>query len=485
MYRLVLYVLTALWAVAIALGFFGMLALSPSSLFFSTIIILAVSWMANKLFSRIFRAPTNVESVYITAFILALIIEPADFSHYTGLALVVSAAFLAQASKYILAIKKKHIFNPAALAIAMTALVLNQSASWWIGDTAMIPFVLLGGLLITRKIRRSDLVLSFFVVLFAVTSASSLIQGQNPLDSIFATILHSPYLFFAFIMLTEPLTTPPGKGCRIAYGALAALLCAPGLHFGSLYMTPEFSLLAGNIFSYFVGPKQKLVLRLREKRRIAPEVYDFAFTSSETLRFKPGQYLEWTLPHEKSDSRGNRRYFTVAASPTEEEVRLGIKFNEPASSFKRTLLEMKEGDRIAASGVAGDFTLPHDTKEKLVFMAGGIGITPFRSMIKYLLDKGEKRDIVLFYSNRTSADVAYGEMLDLAREKLGIRTIHVATEESGHIDAAMIREHIPDYRERMFYLSGPYSMVTAFEKTLKGMKLPRSRIKTDFFPGFA
>lgn len=155
---------------------------------------------------------------------------------------------------------------------------------------------------------------------------------------------------------------------------------------------------------------------------------------------------------------------------------------------------MLPGQKIVASQLAGDFTLPKDPSKKLVFIAGGIGVTPFRSMLKYLIDKNEKRDIVMFYSNRSAADIAYKEIFDEAQARLGIKTVYTITDKNppawwsgrmGYIDGQMIKAEVPDYLQRTFYLSGPHGLVTAFEKTLNDLGVPHSQIKTDFFPGFA
>jgi ferredoxin-NADP reductase len=200
--------------------------------------------------------------------------------------------------------------------------------------------------------------------------------------------------------------------------------------------------------------------------------------------------MEWTLPHKNSDSRGNRRYFTLASSPTEDVLRISVKFNNPSSSFKTAMLGRGQ---IVAGNRAGSFTLPKDVDEKLVFMAGGIGITPFRSMIKYLLDKGEKRDVVLMYSNKKAEDTAYKDFFDQAGIT-SLKTIYTITDTEnvpptwtgkvGRIDANTILKEIPDYKERRFYISGPHVMVEAFKQTLAGLGVEKSKIKEDFFPGY-
>jgi ferredoxin-NADP reductase len=491
MYKLVLYFLILLIVIAIGFGSIGLLPYNPIALLFSALFITTLCLVVNIVFAWVFKAPTNAESVYITALILVLIITPISSPHDTQFfSLAIWASVWAMASKYIFAIQRKHIFNPAAFAVALTALTINQSASWWVGTLCMAPFVLIGGLLLTRKILRFDLVISFFVVAAVVTLGSQDTGLVSLLSNFWTLLAATPLFFFAFVMLTEPLTTPPRRWLRILYGGLVGFLFAPSIHIGSLYSTPELALIAGNIFSYLVSPKQKLMLELTNRIAVAGDVYDFLFMATQKLKFKPGQYLEWTLDRSGVDSRGNRRYFTIASSPTEEEIIIGIKFYPKPSSFKRHLLEMKGGDMLVASQLAGDFVMPRNKKKKLVFIAGGIGITPFRSMIKYLLDKGEKRDIVLFYSNRTAADVVYEEIFNEASDKLGIKTVYAITDPkspgySGAINDHMITSEAPDYEERYFYISGPHAMVVGFQQTLKDLGVRKSHMKTDFFPGFA
>lgn len=474
----------------------GYLPFNPFALIFSSLFLVAICWAANKVFAWAFEAPANVESLYITALIFALLITPPS-TPFDGayFSLAVWASIWGMASKFIFAIGKKHLFNPAAFAVFLTAMTINQAASWWVGTACMLPAVLIGGALITRKIHRFDLVLSFFATAIVTVFLGVIMRGGNIFLTLQHVLVDAPLFFFAFIMLTEPLTTPPTRNLRMVYGAIVGVLFAPWIHFGSFYTTPEFALLIGNIYSYAVSPKSKLLLRLKEKVLVADYVYDFIFELDKKFRFTPGQYLEWTLAHASPDSRGNRRYFTIASSPTEPELHMGVKFYPNPSSFKKGLLEMQPGDIVVGSQLSGDFVLPKNPAQKLVFVAGGIGITPFRSMVKYLVDTGEKRDIVMFYSNKCGSDIAYEDIFDDAAKKIGMRTVctltdvaSVSTEwtgKTGYVDAKMIKEEVPDYRERLFFLSGPHSMVAAFEETLKKMGIPKAHIKTDYFPGFA
>ena len=494
MYRLVVYELCFLLIVAMVLGFFGILSYSPLYLAFSVAFIFSVSLIVNGVFAFSFDAPYNPESTWITALILALIITPpASLLDPQYLPLAFWAAAWAIASKYILAIRRKHIFNPAALGVVMTALVLGLSASWWVGTLAMAPFVLLGGLLIVRKIHRFDMWWSFLGTFTLGIVYFALHHNLNLGLSLEQSLIYAPVFFFATVMLTEPLTSPTTRIWRMLYGAGVAFLFLPNVSIGSFYFTPELALLVGNIGSYIVSSKEKLVLTLKEKVRLSRDVYEFVFSRDRPLSFVPGQYMEWTLAHAHADSRSVRRYFTIASSPSDREIRIGVKFYEPSSTFKKALFSMEPGDTIVASQLSGDFTLPSDIKQKLVFIAGGIGITPFRSMIQDLLDKGEHRPITILYANKTPQDAVYRDLLDRAEHDLGIKTIYAFNDTSVQLPAGSVRmidreviaREVPDYTEKMFYISGPQGMVTSFKDMLLGIGVSRTSIRTDYFPGFA
>jgi ferredoxin-NADP reductase len=491
MYRLVLYNLIFLVAVALLLSLFGKLAYSPASILGTALFLTGISWGVNWIFGRVYKAPTNIESIFISALILTLIMPPIKSGEDLGP--MFWAAVWVSASKFIFAIGRKHLFNPVAFSAWLISITLGFSANWWVGSAVMVIPVIIVGLLIVRKIRRYDLVFYFFLSAFFTIIFLSFLNGSDPLSVFQRTLLDSPVLFFAFIMLTEPLTTPPTKILQSIYGALVGFLFAPQLHVGPLFTTPESALLIGNLFSYFVSPKQKLILKLKEKRQLGEDVFDFIFSANQKFSFNPGQYMEWTLGHKIPDSRGNRRYFTLASSPTESEVRLGVKVYPKPSSFKKTLSDLNPGDEIVAGQLAGDFTLPKDPKKKLVFIAGGIGVTPFRSILKFLVDTNQKRDIVVFFSNKNVKEVVYTDIFTEAYRQLGIPTIYTLTDsapttwngEKGRVSPEMIQKYVPDFKQKTYYLSGPHAMVTGFEKTLHQMGIPKSQIKIDFFPGFA
>ena len=493
MYRLVLYYLIFLLGVALILSIFGALPYDPFALLVMVGFSIAACWITNTLFARVFRVPANVESVFISALILPLIITP--LASPNDLWFLGWACVLAMASKYVVTIHKKHLFNPVALAVAITYLTIDQTASWWVGNAPMLAFVLIGGLLVVRKIRRFGLVLSFIGAALATTLVFSVIGHDSLIRAMQQTLLYSPLFFFAFVIVTEPLTTPPTRRLQMIYGAIVGVFFAPQIHFGALYMTPELAVLVGNVFSYLVSPKSKLILTLKQKIQVAPDIWDFIFEPDRRVAFASGQYMEWTLGHDDPDSRGNRRYFTIASAPTERDIRLGVKFYQNSSSFKQSLLEMDADTEIVAAQLAGDFTLPRDPRKKLVFIAGGIGITPYRSMLKYLLDTHQRRYITVFYANKTLNDIVYKDVLDRAQQQLGVKTVYMCTDISrlpstwkgrvGYISPEVIREEVPDYRRCIFYISGPNALVTSVRETLRKMGIKPDHIKTDFFSGLA
>ena len=156
---------------------------------------------------------------------------------------------------------------------------------------------------------------------------------------------------------------------------------------------------------------------------------------------------------------------------------------------------MKPGEEIIAGQVAGDFVLPTDRHQKIVLIAGGVGVTPFRSMIKYLLDTQQKRPVILFYAIKSVNDIIYKDVFDRAQRELGIQIIYTVTDAdnlpsywagaTGRITPELIRKKVPDYGKCHYYISGPKGMVDSFKKFLAQMNVPNSQIKTDYFQGLA
>jgi ferredoxin-NADP reductase/Na+-translocating ferredoxin:NAD+ oxidoreductase RnfD subunit len=489
MYRLLVYSLAAYAGFGILLAFMGKLAFSPSQLVASLFFILAAAYVTDRGLGKFLSVSTNMESALITSLILFLILRPAD-SVATVLALVLAGA-ISSASKFLVAWHGKHIFNPAAFAAAVVSLTGLQATTWWIGSSIFWPLTLILGLAIVRKNRRFPLVISFGIVSITLQYLQFVQTHQPILSSMKHALIASPFIFLATIMLTEPATMPPQRNQQVLFAGLIAALYVTGWSVGPIVVYPEVALLLGNLYAYLISPKARVRLRLKEIQKISDRVYTYVFQPDHRLAFQPGQYMEWTLADVPYDSRGNRRTFTIASSPTEEEEHLGIKYYEPASTFKAAFMGMKPGDMVYGSQLAGNFTLQGHEHKKLAFIAGGIGITPFRSMLKYLTDKNIQSNAVLIYVVSDPHEFAYIQQLEEA-SAVGVKVIRVVTDlayqaqgvVTTKITADSLARLLPDYAERTFYISGPNAMVDGTKGYLRELGVARRHIKTDHFSGY-
>lgn len=491
MYRLILYGLFILAAISIVFGFLKLLPFSAFSLLISLTVLLTICYFTNRLFAGIFKAVVNNESSFISALILFFILAPVNSQ--TDLFITILAGTAAMASKYFIAIRRKHIFNPTAAAVFFLALLGFGNEIWWVGSDILFPLVLILGFLVVRKLRRFTLFFVFLIPTLITTYLFNLKFNISIFESIVSSFTSWPLIFFGTIMLTEPQTSPQIKRLLVPYGILVGIISGAQFSIGPIYSSPILALFVGNLFSYLVSPKYKLFLNLKEKREIGPGIYEFKFSSPLKPQFTPGQYMEWTLPIERPDVRGNRRYFTIASSPN-EDLMIGVKLSEASSAFKKELLNLSYNLKVVASSLAGDFTLPADKDKKLVFIAGGIGITPFRSILKSLLEEQEKRDIVVFYTSLSEKEFVFKDVLKEAEEKLGIKVVYVITDEKnipenwkgekGFITEDMLKKNVSELKERLFYLSGPSKMVDSYKKLLGDSGVSWQNITTDYFPGY-
>jgi ferredoxin-NADP reductase/Na+-transporting NADH:ubiquinone oxidoreductase subunit NqrB len=498
MYRLTLYYLIALVSLGLVLSFFGLVPAKPEAIAFTAVILLASCLLTNLVLARLWRVRSNPESSLISALILALILEPVfPGASLPGALVIAMAGAAGTASKYLLALRRQHVFNPAAAAALFSGLVFGAYASWWVGGTCMLPLVAVGGVLVLRKVNRFRLVGVFQGTFLVFNVALSISNGLAPdmiLQSLLFVFGQSAVVFFAVVMLTEPMTAPKRFSLQALYAGIVAFLYQPQLAILGHNLTPEQALMAGNLFSYLVSPSYKLRLKLKEKRALGQEIVSFTFQKPSWFRHRPGQYMEWSLPLRRADGRGTRRYLSLASSPTEDEIQFAARFAEPVSRFKQALLEAEAGAIITAGELAGDFTLPRNRRTPLALIAGGIGITPFRSMLKYLSDRGEQRDIILIYSASREEQVVFRDVLEEAQRLIGLKVVFTLTDTAlirpgwtgrrGMIDAAMIRELIPDAARRRFLVSGPPGMVHAATAALRAAGVRRSTIRTDDFQGY-
>lgn len=219
----------------------------------------------------------------------------------------------------------------------------------------------------------------------------------------------------------------------------------------------------------------------------AGNIITFYFKPERSVDYTAGQFAEWTLKHPKPDSRGVKRWFTISSSPTGEFVTITTKFAEKPSSFKNALRNLKPGDEILMSEPMGDFVLPKLIQTPLVFVAGGIGITPFHSILSWLDSVKEKRSITLLYGVNNEDEIIFDELINSS----GIHSNVVVSQpssawggERGQLSAELIMGLTKPSEDALVYVSGPEPMVEKLEKDLKDTGLHKEQFVGDFFPNY-
>ena len=212
-------------------------------------------------------------------------------------------------------------------------------------------------------------------------------------------------------------------------------------------------------------------------KNVANNITSFYFEAETPLKYIAGQFIELTLPHKNPDTRGIKRWFTLSSSPTETSIAITTKKSSPSSSFKQQLWSLQPGDIVEMSSPMGDFVLPKDKSIPLLFMAGGIGVTPFRSMVQWLSDKHLKRQIQLIYVARDNKDLAF---LPLFRSyNLSLDTI------IGKILTAQDIVRLSNgIKNKLVYMSGPEPMIESLFKQFNEIGTPNNQLIGDYFPNY-
>jgi ferredoxin-NADP reductase len=235
-------------------------------------------------------------------------------------------------------------------------------------------------------------------------------------------------------------------------------------------------------------------LRFLKKVAVAKDTYSFYFSRPEQFEFIAGQYNRWTLPITATDGRGASRFFTISSSPLEKEY-ITITTKIIQSDFKKALLELKENDEMKIFGPMGEFTLDESDVREQIFIAGGIGITPFHSMLLYAGGKNLSLPLTLLASYSVPEEmVFYDELTQLAKEHQSIRIVYTITKlqesqtpwqgETGRVSEEMLKKYAKDVMQSVFYIVGPPPMVDGTKALLEQMKIPGENIRTEQFTGY-
>lgn len=236
------------------------------------------------------------------------------------------------------------------------------------------------------------------------------------------------------------------------------------------------------------------ILTLKERRTVAEGTELFAFEKPVDFSFEAGQYVAFLLPQLIApDTRAGVRSLSISSAPCETDLYFTVRKSE--SGFKQTLFAMKPGDTASATKAIGHFTMSHAADGlPMVFLVGGIGITPVRSILKQAEHDGSDRQFTLLYSNRFGKDAAFHEELKNLKLKnfryvttLSQETTPCAetNEERGYICEEMVRKYVPDVNNAWFYLVGAPAFIEAMEKMLGDMGVAKERQVCDPFTGMA
>lgn len=231
-------------------------------------------------------------------------------------------------------------------------------------------------------------------------------------------------------------------------------------------------------------------IKLLSSRDIASGTKAFEFEKPAGYEFIAGQATDWThIEPAETDDEGNGRSFSIAAAPDEPVLRLATRMRDTA--YKRILGKMQPGDTISIDDPWGEFVLDGDESREAVFLCGGIGVTPFYSMMKDAVLRNTSRKLTLFFSNKTVKDAPLrDELLEFVSKNPSLRMIETITDdpawdgERGFIDRAMLERHMPDITKPVYYVAGPPQMVAAMKKMLLEAKLDESQMKFDEFLGY-
>lgn len=496
MYKLILLVLTVLGVLALVLSLFGQLSYGPLPLLASAAVAIVVTCATSYVSAKIARVTPHLESALITGLLVFFVMQPTlDLLGLAGIAL---AGFVAGVSKYLIAVRGRHVFNPAAIGsfvptiIVFTTFIGMSFGAWWIGTPYLQPVIYLGAFLVLYRTQRLTIGLSFIVLTLALATTVAVVNGQDVAAALSQAAFQSPIVFFAGFMLSEPLTLPPRRWQQLLEVVVVAVLFAVPLSFlGPVSNSPLFALLVGNLIGFAFGQRRAIRLTYLGKKQLSPTTWELSFQPRQPVRYLPGQYMELTIPHRKADFRGSRRYFSIASAPSDNApLTFAITVPSKSSSFKQALLDLDEGAIVHGTGVGGDFALPREVHEPLLLIAGGIGITPFASQLAHATERGEQRDVVLVYSNSTPGELPYQSLL----ERSGARVVLFApTEPSplpagwvyggpGRVTGERLAETVQDAAKRRVFISGPPALVHDLRKALRG--LGARRVHTDYFSGY-
>lgn len=234
------------------------------------------------------------------------------------------------------------------------------------------------------------------------------------------------------------------------------------------------------------------ILPLVRKEKVAENTYSFYFDRArENFDFLPGQYIRMVLSVESPDDRGNSRFFTIASSPLEKDC-IMITTKIIQSAFKKRLNKVRIGEGVQFFGPFGGFVLSEKDQKERVFLAGGIGITPFHSMIAFSSVKNLSIPITFFVSFSTFQEMFWHEKFShIAKNNKNIKVIYTLTHpdnnwsgEKGRITIDIIKKYVSHVLDPLYYIAGPPAMVSSMEEIIESAGVSSDKIFIENFSGY-
>jgi ferredoxin-NADP reductase len=490
MYRLVLWVLAVLAAYSMLLNVLGWLSFGLLEMIAHLVLCLGLTYASNRALAALFHVRPHPESSLITGLLLYFLFWPTQFagdSRLLEVAGVALACVLASASKYALAWRGRHIFNPAAAGAFFAGLTGLNIATWWAATPAMLWLVLPGALLVLYRIRKMLMAAVFTAVAVSIVAAELVRSGSGFGEALWQPLAQRPVLFFVGFMLTEPLTLPPRRRQQLMLAAVVGVLFAVPYNLGIVANSPELALLVGNALAFAASQRGGVRLHFEGSRSLTPTATEFRFRPERPVRYSPGQHMELHLPHEKSDGKGLRRVFSLTSPPGSPVLTIGVGTAEPLSSAKRTLLAMEPGAEVTGTAVGGDFVLPRKSGAPVLLIAAGIGITPFLAQLA--AGSGKDRDTILLYLARNGDELACTDELEHSGARVIARLADGAPPPafmqdagSARIDSAALKRLVPDIADREVFVSGSPASVRSLRAAARGAGA--RKIHVDSFAGY-
>ncbi|SFU45702.1 Ferredoxin-NADP reductase [Nitrosomonas eutropha] len=225
-------------------------------------------------------------------------------------------------------------------------------------------------------------------------------------------------------------------------------------------------------------------VRLLQKKEIAEGTMEFTLEKPKGFEYRAGQYGDLVLPPSTGlDDSNNKHGFSFVSAPFEDTLRMATRMRD--SLYKRAAAKVPEGVMVQLLALWGDFTLQKNEAVPAVFITGGIGITPVRSIIAQATHDKTNHKITLIYANRTPAQAAYTNDLKwFTEENKNFTFVPVYTSTQGHVNAELIKQHVPDVALPRYYLSGPEGMVRAMRSLLIEIGADEDNIRTEEFEGY-